>query len=78
MLLKLLRKSGEIDFIIHAVAFADKSELNGRYVDTTKENFINCLDISCFSLTNARSFEPIMNDGVVYLPLLFMVQIKYT
>ena len=34
---------GTIDFIIHAVAFADKTELNGRYIDTTKYNFINCL-----------------------------------
>ena len=63
---------GTIDFIIHAVAFADKSELNGRYVDTTKDNFINCLEISCFSLTNlARSFEPIMNDGGSILTLTF-------
>ena len=62
----------EIDFIIHAVAFADKSELNGRYVDTTKDNFINCLEISCFSLTSlARSFEPIMNDGGSILTLSF-------
>ena len=51
------------DFIIHAVAFADKSELNGRYIDTTKDNFINCLEISCFSLTSlARSFKSIMNE----------------
>ena len=63
---------GTIDFIIHAVAFADKSELNGRYVDTTKDNFINCLEISCFSLTSlARNFEPIMNDGGSILTLTF-------
>ncbi len=55
---------GTIDFIIHAVAFADKTELNGRYIDTTKDNFINCLVISCFSLTSlAKAFEPIMNNG---------------
>ena len=63
---------GTIDFIIHAVAFANKSELNGRYVDTTKDNFINCLEISCFSLTSlARNFEPIMNDGGSILTLTF-------
>ncbi len=63
---------GKIDFIIHAVAFADKTELNGRYVDTSKENFINCLDISCYSLTSiSRSFEPIMNDGGSILTLTF-------
>ena len=70
---EIIKKAwGTIDFIIHAVAFADKSELNGRYVDTTKDNFINCLEISCFSLTSlARNFEPIMNDGGSILTLTF-------
>ena len=63
---------GSIDFLVHAVAFADKTELNGRYIDTTKENFINCLDISCYSLTNlAKAFEPIMNNGGSILTLTF-------
>ena len=63
---------GSIDFIIHAVAFADKTELNGRYIDTSKNNFINCLDISCYSLTKlAKAFEPIMNDGGSILTLTF-------
>ncbi len=63
---------GTIDFIVHAVAFADKSELNGRYVDTSKDNFINCLNISCYSLTNlTKSFEPIMNIGGSILTLTF-------
>ena len=63
---------GNLDFIIHAVAFADKTELNGRYIDTSKENFINCLDISCYSLTRlAKCFEPIMNHGGSILTLSF-------
>ncbi len=63
---------GSIDFIVHAVAFADKTELNGRYIDTSKNNFINCLDISCYSLTNlARAFEPIINEGGSILTLSF-------
>ncbi len=63
---------GSIDFIIHAVAFADKTELNGRYIDTSKNNFINCLDISCYSLTKlAKAFEPIMNYGGSILTLSF-------
>ncbi len=63
---------GDIDFIIHAVAFADREELNGRYIDTSKDNFINCLDISCYSLTSlAKAFEPIMNDGGSILTLSF-------
>ena len=66
------KKWGTIDFIVHAVAFADRTELNGRYIDTSKENFINCLDISCFSLTNlAKTFEPIMNNGGSILTLSF-------
>ena len=66
------KKWGTIDFIVHAVAFADKTELNGRYIDTSKENFINCLNISCFSLTSlAKSFEPIMNQGGSILTLSF-------
>ena len=63
---------GSIDFLIHAVAFADKTELNGRYIDTSKENFINCLDISCFSLTSlCKAFEPIMNNGASIITLSF-------
>ena len=63
---------GSIDFIIHAVAYADKTELNGRYIDTSKDNFINCLDISCYSLTKlAKAFEPIMNNGGSLLTLTY-------
>ncbi len=63
---------GTIDFIVHAVAFADKTELNGRYVDTSKDNFINCLDISCYSLTSlTKAFEPLINHGGSILTLTF-------
>ncbi|OUW95185.1 MAG: enoyl-ACP reductase [Pelagibacteraceae bacterium TMED237] len=63
---------GTIDFIVHAVAFADKTELNGRYIDTSKDNFINCLEISCYSLTSlVKAFEPIMNEGGSILTLTF-------
>ena len=41
----------EIDFIVHSVAFSDKDELKGEYVETSRENFLNTLDISCYSLT---------------------------
>jgi enoyl-[acyl-carrier protein] reductase I len=40
-----------LDFLVHAVAFSDKNELTGRYVDTTRANFMRTLDISCFSFT---------------------------
>ncbi len=63
---------GNIDFIIHAVAFSDKNELNGRYIDTSKDNFINSLNISCFSFTKlAKIYEPILNPGSSLLTLSF-------
>ncbi|NIJ59359.1 enoyl-[acyl-carrier protein] reductase I [Pseudochelatococcus lubricantis] len=42
---------GGIDFLVHAIAFSDKSELKGRYADTTRENFLRTMLISCFSFT---------------------------
>ncbi len=63
---------GEIDFIIHAVAYSDKNELNGRYVDTSKNNFINSLSISCYSFTRiAKIFQPIINPGGSLVTLSF-------
>jgi len=61
-----------IDFVIHAAAFSDKNELNGRYLNTSKENFINTLNISCFSFTEiAKHSSEIMNDGGSLLTLSF-------
>ena len=63
---------GEIDFIIHAVAYSDKNELNGRYIDTSKDNFINSLSISCYSFTRiAKIFQPILNPGGSLVTLSF-------
>ena len=63
---------GGIDFIIHAVAYSDKNELNGRYVDTSKDNFINSLSISCYSFTRiAKIFQPIINPGGSLVTLSF-------
>ena len=42
---------GNLDFIVHAVAFSDKEELKGDYVDTSKDNFLNTMEISCYSFT---------------------------
>ena len=61
-----------LDFIIHAAAYSDKNELNGKYIYTSKENFIKTLNISCYSFTNiAKSFSPIMNNGGSLLTLSF-------
>ncbi|WP_108681363.1 enoyl-ACP reductase FabI [Methyloceanibacter sp. wino2] len=55
---------GSLDFIVHAVAFSDKDQLDGRYVDTTEENFAKTMNISCFSLTAmAKRAEPLMKNG---------------
>ena len=63
---------GSIDFIIHAVAYSDKNELNGRYIDTSKDNFINSLSISCYSFTRiAKIFQPIINSGGSLVTLSF-------
>ncbi len=44
---------GGLDFLVHAIAFSDKTELTGKYVETTRDNFLRTLDISCYSLTEA-------------------------
>ena len=69
---KIKDKFGTIDFIIHAVAYSDKNELNGRYIDTSKNNFINSLSVSCYSFTKiAKLFQPIMNHGGSLVTLSF-------
>ncbi len=55
---------GDLDFVVHAVAYSNKDELKGRYVDTTRGNFLQTLDISCFSFTSvAQHAAPLMRDG---------------
>ena len=55
---------GKLDFLIHAIAFSDKDQLGGRYVDTTAENFNQTMAISCFSFTAlAKRAEKLMTDG---------------
>ena len=57
-------KWGKIDFLVHAVAYSNKEELKGRYVDTTLENFLNTMHISCYSFTSVmRRAAPLMKDG---------------
>jgi enoyl-[acyl-carrier protein] reductase I len=69
---QIKKRFGTIDFIIHAVAYSDKNELNGRYVDTSKDNFINSLSISCYSFTRiAKIFQPILNSGGSLVTLSF-------
>lgn len=63
---------GKLDFLVHAIAFSDKSQLNGRFLDTTRENFRQTLDVSCFSFTAlAKSAAPLMTDGGSLLTLTY-------
>ncbi|MCK4713092.1 MAG: enoyl-ACP reductase [Marinosulfonomonas sp.] len=65
-------KWGKLDFIVHAVAFSDKNELTGHFVDTTRANFKNTMEISCYSLIEvARRAKPMMTDGGTILTLTF-------
>lgn len=68
----LEKEWGQIDFLVHAVAFSDKAELTGRFVNTSRENFKNSLDISCYSLIEvARRAAPLMKEGGTILTLTY-------
>lgn len=61
---KIEKQWGEIDFIVHAIAFSDKNELKGRYIDTTPENFALTMNISCYSFTAiAQRASALMKNG---------------
>ncbi len=60
---KILETWHEIDFVVHALAYSDKDELKGKYVNCSRENFLNSLDISAFSFTRtAKSAFPLMSS----------------
>jgi len=64
---------GRLDFVVHAIAFSDKEELKGRYVETSRANFLRSLDISCFSFTDiCRRAEPLMTSGGSLLTLSYL------
>jgi len=66
------RQLGELDFVLHAIAFSDKGELNGRYIDTSAENFAMTMNISCYSLTSiAQRAEKRMSKGGSLLTLTY-------
>ncbi len=63
---------GSLDFVVHAIAYSNKEELDGRYVDTTAENFANTLLISCYSFTSiAQRAEKMMTNGGSLLTLSY-------
>ena len=68
----------KIDFIVHAVAYSDKNELAGKYLNTTKENFLQTLHISAYSLTELiRVFLPKLNHGSSIMALSYYGAMKY-
>lgn len=69
---KIKSEWGSLDFVIHALAFSDKDELTGRFINTSRANFKNSLDISCYSLIDvARRAAPLMKDGGTITTLTF-------
>lgn len=69
---EISKKWGEIDFIVHAIAFSDKKELDGRYVDTTRDNFLRTMDISVYSFTAVtQKAAPLMKKGGSVLTLTY-------
>jgi enoyl-[acyl-carrier protein] reductase I len=66
------RQWGKLDFLVHAIAFSDKAELDGRYVDTTEKNFTQTMLVSCYSLTAlAQRAEKLMTSGGSILTLTY-------
>jgi enoyl-[acyl-carrier protein] reductase I len=65
-------KWGKLDFVVHAIAFSDKSELDGLYLNTTRANFLKTMDISVYSFTSvAQHAVPLMNEGGSLLTLTY-------
>ncbi|MFV2052619.1 enoyl-ACP reductase FabI [Aliiroseovarius sp. YM-037] len=68
----LEKKWGKLDFLVHAIGFSDKTELRGRYVDTTPDNFRMTMDVSVYSFTAvAQRAEKLMTDGGSMLTLTY-------
>ncbi len=73
----LEREWGGLDFVVHCIAYADKTELKGRYLDTSRRNFARALDISCFSFTDiARRAAPLMKPGGSMVTLSYMGAVR--
>lgn len=70
---RLADEWGSLDFVVHAIAYSDKNELSGRYADTTRQNFLNSMEISCYSLVDvARRAAPLMKDGGSIITMTYL------
>ena len=64
---------GKLDFLVHAIAYSDKDELIGSFINTSRSNFLDSLDISCYSLVDlSRRAVPLMKDGGSIVTLTYM------
>ena len=69
---EIKEKWGQLDFVVHAVAFSDRAELTGEYINTTRENFTKSMLVSCFSFTEvAKEASKIMNKNGSMLTLTY-------
>lgn len=70
---RLKSEWGGMDFLVHAIAYSDKAELNGRFVNTTRANFLNSLDISCYSFVDVtRRAAALMPEGGSVVTLTYL------
>ncbi len=70
---KLADEWGSLDFVVHAIAYSDKNELSGRYADTSRQNFLNSMEISCYSLVDvARRAAPLMKNGGSIITMTYL------
>ena len=70
---------GRLDFIVHAIGFSDKNELKGLYADTSKENFIRTMVISCYSFTEiARKAAAMMDGAGTMLTLTYAGSVRFS
>ena len=75
---EIKKKWKNIDFVVHAIAFSNREELKGKYLNTTKDNFKKTMHISCYSFTAvAREAEKIMANGGTLLTLSYFGSEKY-
>lgn len=71
-------KMGKIDFLVHAIGFSDKNELQGKYLNTTRDNFLMTMDISCFSFTAVcKRAYAMMNEGASAITLTYLGSEKF-
>ena len=69
---ELKKKWGQLDFVVHAIAFSDRAELTGEYINTSRENFTKSMLVSCFSFTEiAKEASKIMKTGSSMLTLTY-------